>query len=47
MLDMAHGYSAISDKKVLREGIVVRCINDDSKSFKAVDPLYLLKGEKK
>jgi len=44
MLDKAHGKTVISENSCLREGIVIRQIKDDSKSFKAVDPIYLLKG---
>lgn len=40
MLNYAHGQSAIGD--TLREGLVVRS-QDGDKSFKAVDPLFLLK----
>lgn len=40
MIDFAHGQSKIGD--TLREGLVVRSL-DGSKSFKAVDPKFLLK----
>lgn len=40
VLDMAHGQSVIGD--TLREGIVFRS-QDGKQSFKAVDPLFLIK----
>ncbi len=40
VLDYAHGQSALGD--TLREGIVFRS-KDGTYSFKAVDPLFLLK----
>ena len=44
MLKLAHGNSALNPKS-LREGLVCRTI-DGKRSFKAVDPLFLIKYQK-
>lgn len=40
LLEYAHGKSAVGD--TLREGVVIRS-QDGKQSFKAVDPLFLMK----
>ena len=41
MVDISKGKSTLFN--VLREGIVIRCINDHKKSFKTINPEFLLK----
>jgi len=44
MIERSKGKSAINNK-ILREGIVIRNVNDDHMSFKAINPEFLLKYE--
>ena len=41
LINLSKGKSTLA--KIKREGIVVRCINDDHKSFKCINPEFLLK----